>query len=115
MRKPVRGALQGCPSKGLAASQQNPPAPNTAALFFLTASLQRSRLCVRWAGGVGGGGGGVELLLFRLYNLFYSSTYHISGSDGLIIPHTVTNGECDRAPYLLSYIFTKFVPVHDVA
>ncbi len=58
---------------------------------FFRVHLQRSWFCVQW----GGGEGAVrrtKRLLFRLDNLFYNSTYHISGSDGLIIPYTVTNG-----------------------
>lgn len=113
MRKPVRGALQGCPSKGLAAS---PPAPNTAALFS-SESISRGLGCVstgdEWEGRGRLGGGAVRFaqLPSRLHNLLYNSstsTDHISGSDELIILHTVTNGRV-QVPYLLSYIFAKFV------
>lgn len=115
MRKPVRGALQGCPSKGLVAS---PPAPNTAALFS-SESISRGLGCVSTGDGWEGRGGwvGGGLLPSRLHNLLYNSstsTDHISGSDELIILHTVTNGRV-QVPYLLSYIFAKFVYVDDVA
>lgn len=81
---------------------------------FLRVRLQRSWLCVQWGGGVG------EPSFFPSSDFtisFYNSTDHISGSDGLIILHTVTNGECDReqAPDLFSYIFTKFGSVHNIA
>lgn len=66
------------------------------------------------SGGGGAGVGGTELLSFGLYNLFYNSADHISGSHGLIIPHN-TNGDYDRVPYLLSYIFTKLGSVHNIA
>lgn len=59
MRKPVRGALQGCPSKGLAASQQDPPAPNTAALFP-SECVSRGLGCVSSGVGRGRRGEGYE-------------------------------------------------------
>lgn len=62
------------------------------------------------SGGGGAGVGGTKLLSFGLYN----SADHISGSHGLIIPHN-TNGDYDRVPYLLSYIFTKLGSVHNIA
>lgn len=101
MRKAVRGALQGCSSKGLVASQQNPPAPNTATLFS-SEHVSRGLGCVSsvcvcvW--------GGPKLPHFGLYNVFCTSTDHINGSHWFILPYTVTIG----VPYLLSYIFTKF-------
>lgn len=53
------------------------------------------------------------MLPLGLYNLFYNSTDHTSGSDRLIILYTVTNGE--YVPYLLIYIFTKFGSVRTIA
>lgn len=91
MRKSVRGALQGCPSEGLAAS---PHQHQTLLLcffvvFFQSASPEVWVVCpVGWEGWAG-----VGTELVGLYNLSYESTDNISGSDGLIILDTETNGE----------------------
>ena len=119
MRKPVRGALQGCPSKGLAASQRKSTSTKHCCFVFSSECVSR---------GLGWVSGGVVVLVLVVVVegntllppsdstiSFSSSTDHSSSSDGLIMPYTVTNGECDRGPCLLSYIFTKFVSVHNIA
>lgn len=86
MRKPVRGALQGCPSEGLAASLHQHQTLLLCCFFCFSSE------CVsRGLGRVSGVGGGAEPI--GLYNLSYESTDNISGSDGLIILDTETNGE----------------------
>lgn len=84
MRKPVRGALQGCPSKGLAASQQDPPAPNTAALFP-SECVSRGLGCVSSGVGRGRRGEGYEGEGMRQTAL-PSSDSAISSATGLITP-----------------------------